>query len=340
MTASWTRACVAVTTLVLVGLAPFASAKDGMDDNDAMEIQGVVTAMPAAGLVGSWTIGGKAVTTTATTKFDQEHGALVVGATVDVDGAPTTDGPFVATKIEVKSSPTPGGDDENDDEDGGELTGAIQSLPTGTFIGTWTVGGTKVVVLTTTRLEQEHGGFVVGAIVEVHGTPGADGIVASEIETKSSTAANPQPEDDDLKIKGLVEALPASGLVGTWTVAGKDVVVTADTRLDAEQGPFVVGAAVEVEGFPLPGGGVQATKIESERGNGANVPALEFFGAIEALPPAGLVGVWKVSGRNVTVTTSTELQADDGPFVVGATVKVEGWPQSDGAVEAREIETT
>lgn len=348
----WMRATLGIGAFALACLAPLAMANDDMgeDDGDATEIQGVVQSMPASGFVGDWMIGGKSVTTTAATKIDQEHGALVVGAVVEVDGtASMMGGPLLATKIEVKSSPSttpptpgPGGDDGDDDGDmeDGDFTGPIQALPDGTLIGTWTVGGKKVIVLTTTRLEQENGGFVVGAIVEVEGTPGADGIVASEIKVKSSMSTGPEPEDDGLEIQGLIEALPAGGLVGTWKVAGRDVVVTDQTKLEADHGPFVVGAPVDIEGFPLPGGGVQATKIETEKGNGADVPALEFFGAIEQLPPSGLVGVWKVSGKLVTVTTATELDTGDGPFVVGATVKVEGWAQSDGAIEAHEIETT
>lgn len=304
-----------------------------------VEFKGPVQAMPPSGFVGDWTIGGKAVTTTASTVFDQSDGPLVMGAIVEVKGTQSAPGaPIAATKLDVQSAA--GGGDGTDDEnegDDGELTGPIQALPDGTFIGTWMVGGQKVIVLTTTRLDQEHGGFVLGAIVEVDGTPGPDGLVASKIETKSSTKPA-EPEDDGLEIKGLVEALPDGGLVGTWKVAGRDVVVTADTEL--EHGPFAIGTPVEVKGFPLDGGGVQATKIEGQDGNGADAPALEFFGTIEALPPSGLVGQWTVSGKLVGVTDATKLDAGDGPFVVGATVKVEGWPQADGAIEAHEIETT
>ena len=112
-------------------------------------------------------------------------------------------GVILATKIEVEGA----GDDDDGSMDDGEIKGAIEALPVDTFIGTWTVAGQQVIVLTTTRLDQEDGGFVLGAIVEVHGTPGPDGLVASRIETKSSVAP-PEPEDDLLKIEGLIEMLP------------------------------------------------------------------------------------------------------------------------------------
>jgi hypothetical protein len=330
-----------------VAFVPMLALADGGDDGDANEVEfkGIVTAKPADGLVGDWTIGARKVTTTATTKFDTEHGMPVVGATVEVEGTQATkDDPIVALKIEVKSASAgpgiPGGDDDEEtNDDDGEITGKIDALPAGdTFLGTWTVAGKPVIVLSTTRLDQEHGAFALGTMVEVEGTPGPDGLVASRIESKGGMGM-PEPEDDALEIEGLIEALPADGLIGTWTVAGKSIVVDAQTKLETDGGPFAVGVAVEVKGVPLDGGAIRATKIETEDGNGAPMPALEFFGAIEAMPPAGTIGVWTIAGKTVNVTASTELDDEAGPFVVGASVKVHGWPQLDGAIEAREIET-
>lgn len=314
---------------------------DDDDDDDGpgqVEFKGPVQSMPASGFVGDWMIGGRAVTTTATTTIDQGDGPLVIGAIVEVKGTQSAPGaPVMATKLEVHSG-MGGDDDDDDDESDGDITGPIESLPDGTFIGTWVVGGQSVIVLSTTRLDQKQGGFVVGAIVEVEGTPTPDGFVASKIKTKKSPGA-PEPEDALLKIEGLIEALPADGLIGAWTVGGIQVEVTEDTKLEDEDGPFVVGAAVEVKGFPLDGGGIQATKIETESGNGGHAPAYMFFGVVEAMPPSGLVGVWTIDGKTVNVTESTELEEEDGPLAVGANVKVKGWLQEDGAIEAREIET-
>ena len=270
--------------------------------------EGIVEAMPVGGFVGDWVIGGKAVRSSAATKIEQEDGPLVVGANVEVKGTLGDGGVILAAKIEVEEA-----GDDNGSMDDGEIKGAIEALPVDTFIGTWTVAGQQVIVLTTTRLDQEDGGFVLGAIVEVHGTPGPDGLVASKIETKSSVAP-PEPEDDLLKIEGLIEMLPADGLVGLWKVAGVDVQVTATTKLEEEDGPFAVGVPVEVKGFPLVGGGIEATKIETESGNGAPVPALMFFGTVEAMPVDGMVGVWTIGGRTVNVTDATELEDEVGPL--------------------------
>lgn len=306
-----------------------------------IEIKGLVQSAPASGFVGDWTIAGRAVRSNSSTKIDQEDGGLVVGATVEVKGTDGDGGVVNATKIEVKSSPAPGTGDDGEDSDGsdGEIKGAIESLPDGTLVGNWRVAGRTVIVLSTTRLKQDHGAFVVGAIVEVDGTPGPDGFIASRIESKSSGKPDPEPEDDLLNIHGLIEALPATGLIGDWTVSGRRVVVGAATKLEAEGGPFELGKPVEVKGFPLDDGAIEATKVETKPGNGAPVPALAIFGKIEVLPPAGLIGVWTVGGKLVNVTATTKLKANNGPFVLGADVKVEGWQQVDGAIEAHEIET-
>jgi hypothetical protein len=327
------RALVAsVLSVVLLHLLPVASAKDGV-----IEINGVVQAMPASGLIGNWTIAGRAVRTDAATVIKQEIGAIGVGAVVELKGVDEGGGVTLATTIEVKqgvSSPPPG-------TPSGEFTGSIQSMPTGTLLGLWTIAGRSVQVLTTTVLKQELGGFAVGATVEVHGTVAADGMVAaSVIEVKSGGAPAPVPSGGALEVTGVVEALPASGLAGTWRVAGRDVIVGAATVLNAEHGAFAVGVTVEAHGTAGTGGTLLATRIERVAGNGAPVPALMFWGTIETLPATpGFLGVWKVGGRTVNVSASTALRVNNGPIVVGAIVEVDGWPQADGAVEAHEIET-
>ena len=89
---TWNGASLALVALAAMLFAALANASGGP------EIKGVVQAMPASGLIGTWTIAGKAVCTDAATAFDQEDGPLVVGATVEVKGTPG-DPCFLATKI-------------------------------------------------------------------------------------------------------------------------------------------------------------------------------------------------------------------------------------------------
>ena len=223
--------------LTMLASAP-AIAKEGI-----IEINGVVQSKPVS-LIGDWTIAGRTVRTDGATVFKQELGPIGVGALVEVKGTQASDGAVVAQSIEVKqpagtTSPPPGQLEP-------EVNGAVEGLPANGLLGTWKVGGRTVTVLTTTQINQEHGGVAIGAIVQVNGTLNADqSITASRIEVKSSTVATPNPATPTVEIQGTIDVLPA-GLLGTWTVAGRAVLVDATTVLNAESGSFAVGATVEV----------------------------------------------------------------------------------------------
>ena len=348
MLSNVTRA-VGATGIFLLSIfaAVPALADNGQGDDNQVEFTGTVTSGPASGTTGTWTIAGKTVHVDSSTEIDQENGTFGVGATVKVEGTTQTDGSVNASDIKVEAAaggpPPPSGGGEGEDNGGdneADFTGPIQSLPADGLLGIWTVAGKQVQVVSTTRLEQEDGGFAIGTIVEVEGLAGADGvIVASKIEVKSGGTPAPQPPPQELEIQGTIEALPPSGLIGNWQVSGRTVIVTASTELDAENGAFAVGVTVEVHGSLDPSGNVLAASIESKPGNGADEPALEFFGTIDALPASGLIGVWNVDGKLVNVTASTEIDTENGPAVVGAVVKVEGWLQPDGMIEAQEVAT-
>jgi Domain of unknown function (DUF5666)/Repeat of unknown function (DUF5648) len=359
------RGCaIAVFWLLSALVSPAAHADHGSGGGSgdasaptAREISGVVQSMPASGLIGPWNIAGKPVTTDTATSFDQEHGKLAVGALVEVKGTSQADGSLLASKIEVKTdvaSPpgsgtpgTPGSDDDlgSDEGPGSDFKAPIVSLPASGLIGTWTVGVRTVIIVSTTTLVQEKGPFVVGAIVEVEGLPDASGaIIASKVEVKGPDSGGDHgsvPNPGEVEIVGLIETLPVSGLVGSWQVGGRTIIVSATTRLDAENGPFVVGASAEAKGALDATGALIADMVEITEGNGAPVPALEFWGTVADLPAgaSGLIGVWKIDDKLVNVTAATSIDSEDAALVVGATVEVKGWLQSDGMIEASEIET-
>ena len=324
---------------LLLSLFLFIPAQTAFAKAGVAEINGVVQTMPASGLIGAWTIAGRAVSTDSATIIKQQLGAIGVGALVEVKGSEGGGGNVLATSIEVTQgvgTPPPPGPGMS-----GEFTGAIQAMPGGSLLGQWTIAARTVQVVSTTILDQELGGFAVGATVEVHGTVDAGGIVAaSRIEVKAGGTSTPVPGGSSLEVMGPIEALPASGLLGTWRVGGRNIIVAASTVLDNEHGTFELGATVEAHGSPDKNGALAATRIERVAGNGAPEPALKFWGNIESLPSTpGFIGVWKVGGRIVNVGSSTALRVNDGPIVVGAIVEVDGWKQADGAIEAHEIET-
>ena len=163
-----------------------------------------------------------------------------------------------------------------------EFYGTVSALPaTSGFVGNWTVAGKTVRVTSATQVKQEYGAPAVGAYVKVKGTLQSDGSVnASEIETKSGGSGG----GGSTKYLGVIKALPnAAGLVGNWTVGGKTIRVTATTYLKQDNGPFVVGVHVEVEGAAQADGSINASKVETDDSSGSN-SANEFKGTVESLP--------------------------------------------------------
>lgn len=88
---------------------------------------------------------------------------------------------------------------------------------------------------------------------------GAVGIVAfDEIDSVFAQAAG------EVELDGVVEAMPATGVVGTWQVSGRTVIVNEATEIDQEQGQLAVGSMVEVEGAEQADGSILASEIEFE----------------------------------------------------------------------------
>jgi len=215
-----------------------------------------------------------------------------------------------------------------------KFTGTVQSLPnTPGFIGDWMVGGKTVHVTAATRIEQEDGRVAVGAVVEVEGTPRADGSVdAAEIKVEEAPEVEPEVE-----FTGTIQSLPNTpGFIGDWVVSGRTVHVTAATRIEREEGTVAVGATVEVQGTRRADGSVDATEIKVEEAEKAEV---NFKGTIMSLPNTpGFIGDWLVGGKTVHVSAATRIQQEDGPVAVGALVSVEGVQRADGSIDATKIE--
>lgn len=203
-----------------------------------------------------------------------------------------------------------------------KLRGVIENLPAGSLVGDWTVSGYTVHVFSTTMIKQEVPA-AVGRQAEVKGYLQSDGSInATKIEVKGE------------KFYGMVEALPNGSLIGDWTVGGRTVHVTANTRIEQKKGPVQVGAYVEVKGYSEADGSFTATKIEVKNGRSES----KFYGYIEALPAGGLIGDWTVSGRIVHITATTRIEQEHGTVRIGAYVEVKGYSEADGSFTATKIE--
>src|SRR6185436_12721596 len=237
---------------------------DGDDENSGQpEFKGTIQTLPATGgFIGDWRVGGRTIHVSSSTRIEAEDGPVAVGAFVEIKGALRSDGSMDATKIEVKSNAA--GDDGRD-----ELKGVIESLPVGQgFVGDWRVSGRTVHVTLATILNQEHGAFIVGALIEVKGTMRTDGSIdATRIEVQGPSSGS-GGEGQSANLKGTIQSLPSgSSLIGDWTIKNQTVHVTSSTKLKTEHGAFAVGTRVKVKGLRLADGSMVATKIQVKDSN-------------------------------------------------------------------------
>lgn len=350
---------------------------------------GLVETMPVAGLQGAWVVAGRAFTTTESTEFRQDKGAFAVGVCVEVKYVGES-APFSATKMATKSTddcnssatptvsttpsttetpdasatpsttPVPGSEQE--------AYGRVNRMPI-SFVGEWVVGGVIYNATAATEFKREEGPFVLGACVKIHYSAATTPFLIREIETTRrfdcgsvtptstatvTTTATTTPESK-AEVKALVEQMPENGLIGLWMIGGVEYNVFPAARLRQENGPFVVGACVEVEYIQNTTPRV-ISKLKTERADDCtpdgtpttvptvptvptDVPGQEFevYGRVDTLPE-GLLGEWVVDGVTYVATESTEFEPDRGDFAVGRCVKIHAFSTTTPAT-IREIET-
>lgn len=323
------------------------------DDNlpDAIRFSGIVASLPPSngivpGFIGDWKVGERTVHVTVQTKVDESKAKVTVGALVEVVGTQRDDRSIDATTITVKDN-VPGGPASYV-----RFFGTLTKLPDASIqvgngrAGDWIVGGKIVHVEPKTRINEEHGRAVVGAYLEVEGNQRADGSVDPVEITVERDASAPAGTVGYIDFYGSIKALPsATTLVGAWTVEGKTVNVGDTTKLEKGRVEFVVGVIVEVKGYLLDNGQVNAIKIEGKvpasTSNVVTRSFIEFIGDVTDLPTtANFVGDWKVGGRTVHVKERTVVRRERAAVAVGATVEIYGVELSDGTIDAKFIEVS
>ena len=277
-----------------------------------IRIKGPIGAKPAdANGLGDWTIAGQKITVNADTKISQRGGALDVGNWAEVFATKTGAG-LVALRMR--------GIERQEDVD---IFGAIEA-----FSATqWVLSGIPVTVVTSTLIL---GTPAVDLLAQAGAALQEDGSLLA-LRLKVS-AKEPDSQRQPVAFDGTVETLPTNGLVGQWTISGKQVTVSSATAVNQAKGLAAVGAKVHVVGWQV-GERITATLIvvlESPTPGGQFV---RFVGPIEKLPDSGLIGDWQVAGRTVRVTANTRL-ADPRFAKIGAIAEIGGVQGTDGVVTA------
>lgn len=316
--------CVLIAALLVIG--PFVRQSVYANDEDEFEFRGVISALPnTPDFTGDWTIDGRKVHVTSSTRIERDGGNPAVGKTAEVDGVLQQDGSINARQIEIKTSGAGSSDFE--------FRGRVEQLPTTTgFTGDWLVGGRTIHVTSATTIDQTNKALAIGVPVRIVGTLRSDGTIdARRIQTEGTE------RPAFFEFTGQVQNLPTTAnLNGDWIIGGRTVHVTPLTRIEREDGPINVGTMVKVKGTVRTDGSIDAVKIEPAE---TSANAFVFHGVINTLPNTpGFIGDWTVDGRTLHVSSATRIQQDEGLAAPGALVEVSGTLRSDGSLDATRIE--
>jgi hypothetical protein len=144
------------------------------------KIYGTVEKLPETGLSGIWIVNGREFVVTEQTRLEQKHGLLEPGAYVEIKGI-KSENTFTAEKVEVKRAKS----DASQSAIEQKITGKVEKIPKGAM-GTWVIGGTEVLVLKDTVLQEKNGKATLGALVEVVGIKSGETFHAVRIETRQA----------------------------------------------------------------------------------------------------------------------------------------------------------
>ena len=287
---------------------------------EAVRLRGVVSAQPeAVDGISNWVIAGIPVKVTADTRISERGGPVGVGnwveAVMQEDG-----GVFTAFRIVGIET-----------QDAVEVTGEIRSFDA----TSWVLSGITLKLDADTLVQGEPAAGLIGHGAAQLQTDGS--LLAQRLRVLWNEKPGPKPGRPVLvNFNGTVEKLPGTGLWGEWVVGGKTVKVTPATRINQQKGLVKVGAEVNVVGHQADGKimAMQITVLKSDAPGGRLVV---FVGRIETLPASGVVGAWKIGGREVTVTSQTTLLPKDFTPKVGAWALVEGLRPETGPIVASQI---
>ena len=314
-----------------------------------LKFEGPLQDLPDGGLEGDWTVGGIIVSVSEATEIHQDRGPLTIGACIEVeDGELQSDNSIVAHEIEVTSSGAGCRPHKPDEVEEVSFLGVVQELPGDGVTGEWRIAGRTVLVTSATILDLL-GDPEVEMCVKVKGVLLPDGaVLAKQITQGEFGACGGSPEPSELRLRGILHELPDLGLIGTWIVGDYRVVVTEDTKLDDEHGPFEEGACLQVHGKLQDDRSILArgveTKEPSDCGNHEEKPEqgpFEFLGHVATVPKTksakGASGTWMIGQYTVTITAATVVDQSGGSLNLGSCVVVSGVPTAGGAFAATSI---
>jgi len=274
------------------------------DGGNSLVAKGVISSMPSGSLFGSWVISGNTYSAiTGTTTFRQEDGSLKINGCAEVRYTLQGNDRIA---VRISSTDSCGSGDGHGGKNDTESTGVVASRPASpTLFGEWNIGGSTYQAISgTTVFREERGLLATGACAQVDWFNQAGQRVASQIASVSLHECSPENEDN--AATGAIQTLPVSGTLGVWQIGGLSYTVVPTTVL--KNGPFVVGALVEVHFNRLSDGTLLATTIERKGKSEGDENKAKLFGRIQTRPVSPTVqGTWVVASTTLSVITTTRL---------------------------------
>jgi hypothetical protein len=285
--------------MMLVAVLPAAAADAGGPFD--VRFTGVIETVGAGD--APWVIAGKTIAIGATTRIVLTAGPAAPGMWADVQAVKQADGGLLAKHLIVRPERI-------------RLKGEIGSRPDPGPAGEWVIAGVKVVATAETRLNTRGGTLEVGDWAEAVLEEEPAGVLTARL------LAGIEPEDA-VEVHGVIQKFDAA----EWTLSSIPVKLDAETVVAGEPAAGLIAAAsadLQTDGSLL------AKRLRVSYTDRSQVrPPVQFTGAIEKLPDAGLVGVWTVAGKSVVVTPGARIRQEKGLAVVGARVEVVGWQAND-----------
>ncbi|MCB0063800.1 MAG: hypothetical protein KDE19_16875, partial [Caldilineaceae bacterium] len=223
---------------------------------------GLIEKLPETGdLIGTWVVAGISYTVTSDTYFVQPHSDFAVDVMVRVKYRIDADGNLVARQIK-----TTRGNGGASSHDHAVLFGYVKQMPMSGYVGEWIVDGLTFTATTNTKFKEENGVFVIGSYVKVEYYTVDGQNILHEIESEVPPGDGDNTTVREIEVmeeEGSGSAEVSSAAVGatTWTIGGKQYVVTPATDLNDFQGTLAVGQEAVVNSYTAGDGSQVATQI-------------------------------------------------------------------------------
>ena len=213
---------------------------------NALEVEGLIQNLTGGCPDLSFMVASRRIRTTGATQFNRIPCArLQNGMDVEVDGVLDAAGVLVARQVQP---------DEVDVE------GVVGALAGACPDRRFTVGGAPVIALATTRFDDTSCGTLrEGLRVEVRGVRRPDGVL---LLTRVKPREGNQGPNQEQRVEGSLADLRDACPARSFSISGQRVTTTAATRFDDTScAGLQPGMRVEVRGFSLASGAIEATRV-------------------------------------------------------------------------------